>query len=257
MTRESEREAELTVSFWSFGYNADMEETHHTAKLWPLSQRDWLLAAIGAAIAMAVVVGAILIHRAVVPLKSQSSTISSPWIPQTVKRWEAPIDEMAKKYSIDPTAIAILMTMESGGYSKAKSEAGAQGLMQITPPTAGDIAKKYLKTPTTNYNLQDPRTNIEFAAAYLAYLRDEFGERNQGPSWDYTMELIAAAYNGGPGTAGKFFHGQGMTDTQTVVYSRDALNMWRERNAQSSPTFDRWKERGGQALLDLANTEQH
>jgi hypothetical protein len=28
--------------------------------------------------------------------------------------------------------------------------------------------------------------------------------------------------------------------------------MWRERHAKSSPTFDRWKERGGQRLIDKA-----
>jgi soluble lytic murein transglycosylase len=146
------------------------------------------------------------------------------------------------------------MTMESGGYSKAKSEAGAVGLMQITPPTAGDIAKKYLKDPVTHYDLEDPRTSIEFGAAYMAYLRNEFGEPDQGPSWNYTMELVAAAYNGGAGTAGELFNGKGIKPTETVIYSRDALNMWRERNAKTSPTFDRWKERGGTALLEAAES---
>jgi soluble lytic murein transglycosylase-like protein len=148
------------------------------------------------------------------------------------------------------------MTMEYGGYAKAESEVGAKGLMQITPTTASDIAKRYLKKPVTTYDLNDPRTSIEFGTAYMAMLRDEFGEQNQGPSWNYTIELIAAAYNGGPGTAGKFYRGEGITDTQTVIYSRDALNMWRERHAKTSPTYNRWLERGGTRLIDLATTEQ-
>ena len=211
----------------------------------------------GAVFTAVVICGAVLIYRTTItPLAVETTTVSSPWIPGTVKHWDPIISEMAKKYNVDPTAIAILMTMESGGYAGAKSEAGAMGLMQITPPTAGDIAKKYLKEPVTKYNLLDPRTNIEFGAAYMAYLRDEFGDREQGPSWDYTMELVAAAYNGGPGTAGKLYRGAGMTDTQTVVYSRDALNMWRERKAQDSPTFDRWQLRGGSTLLDKAKAAQ-
>ena len=211
----------------------------------------------GIVLAVAIMYGIVLVyHTTITPLAPETANVSSPWIPQTVKRWDPIISEMAKKYDIDPTTIAILMTMESGGYAKAESEAGAVGLMQITPPTADDIAKKYLKKPVTQYNLLDPRTNIEFGAAYMAYLRDEFGDRSQGPSWDYTMELVAAAYNGGPGTAGKFYRGEGITDTQTVVYSRDALNMWRERSASDSPTFDRWKERGGSNLLDLAKSTQ-
>jgi soluble lytic murein transglycosylase len=163
---------------------------------------------------------------------------------------------MAKKYNIDPNFIAIIMTMESGGYSKAKSNDNAQGLMQITPPTAQDISTKFLKTPVTQYNLFDPNTSIEFGAAYLAYLRDQFGTAQQGPDWNATAELVAAGYNGGPGAANSLEQGKGLLDTQTVVYSRDAFNMWRERHASSSPTFDRWKERGGSNLLNLALAEK-
>jgi hypothetical protein len=48
------------------------------------------------------------------------------------------------------------------------------------------------------------------------------------------------------------YKGEGLTDTQTVVYSRDVFNMWRERFQKDSPTYDRWLERGGQALIDAA-----
>ncbi|MDB5185956.1 MAG: putative Lytic transglycosylase, partial [Candidatus Saccharibacteria bacterium] len=141
------------------------------------------------------VVGIIaFIERSQVPLKPESPNITTAWIPPTVKRWEPIINEMAKKYNIDPNLLAIIMTMESGGYSKAHSHADAQGLMQITAPTAGDIAAKHLKKPVTTYNLQDPRTNIEFGAAYLSYLRDEFGTYKQGPTWISTVELVATGY---------------------------------------------------------------
>ena len=186
------------------------------------------------------------------PLKPEADRITSPWVPATVKKWEAPIDQMAKKYKLDPNFIAIIMTMESGGDPKASSAAGAHGLMQITDPTAKDIAAKYLKQPINKYNLSDPATNIEFGAAYLALLRDTFGEWRQGPSWDYTAELVAAGYNGGPGASNRIYKGEGLTDTQTVVYSRDVFNMWRERFQNDSPTYDRWLERGGQALIDNA-----
>ncbi len=197
-----------------------------------------------------------LIKAAQVPLRPESAGITISWLPPTVQRWKDPINEMAKKYNIDPNLIAIIITLESGGYSKASSNAGAQGLMQITPPTAKDIATKYLKKPATTYDLQDPRTNIEFGTAYLAYLRKVFGESRQGPDWNSTVELIAAGYNGGPGAANSVYKGQGLKDTQTVVYSRDAFNMWRERHASNSPTYDRWLERGGSALVDAAKAEK-
>lgn len=199
-----------------------------------------------------------LINRAPLPLAAKDPVkVTIPWIPETVKHWQTPINAMAKKYDIDPNLLAIIMTLESGGYSKAVSSADAQGLMQVTPPTAKDIAAKHLKEPRTSYDLFDPNTNIEFGAAYLAYLRDTFGEPVQGPSWNATVELVAAGYNGGPGNAGKLYRGEGLTSVETVVYSRDAFNMWRERNAKTSPTFDRWVERGGSALLDEAKAEQN
>lgn len=191
------------------------------------------------------------------PLPYQSGGITAKWVAPTVKHWAPTIDTMAKRYDIDPNYIAIIMTMESGGNAKAKSDAGAVGLMQVTPATAKDIAARYLKTPVKHYDLTNPTTNIEFGIAYLAELRDTFGDYTQGPSWDYTAELVADGYNGGPGAANSVYKGNGLTDTQTVVYARDAFNMWRERHAGDSPTFDRWKERGGQQLIDAAkNTPQ-
>jgi hypothetical protein len=63
---------------------------------------------------------------------------------------------------------------------------------------------------------------------------------------------VAASYNGGPLAGLHLEEGKGLQDPQTVVYSRDAFNMWRERHNGSSPTFDRWKERGGSELIDKA-----
>ncbi len=221
-----------------------------------MSRRDWILVLSGALVAMVVVAAVILIKNMQTPLKPESPTITASWLPSTVTRWRKPIEANAKKYNIDPNLIAILMTMESGGYSKAGSSADAKGLMQITPLTAKDIASKYLKQPVSKYDIWNPYTNIEFGTAYMAVLRDEFGTMQQGPDFTRTVELIAAGYNGGPGAANRLEQGRGLTDTQTVIYSRDAFNMWRERHAKVSPTFDRWKERGGSLLLDDAKKEK-
>lgn len=209
-----------------------------------------LLAGCLVALAGVGVVKSIDNHRSAIPY--QSAGIDSSWIPSTVKHWQAPIDEMSKKYDVDANLVAIVMTMESGGYAKAKSEANAQGLMQVTPPTAKEIASKHLKKPVTSYNLQDPKTNIEFGTAYLAYLRKTFEAPSQGPSWNSTVELVAASYNGGPLAGLHVEQGKGLHDPQIVIYSRDVFNMWRERHAKNSPTFDRWKERGGSILIDKA-----
>jgi soluble lytic murein transglycosylase-like protein len=218
-----------------------------------IHKRDLIMIVVGAVIALGCVEIVSFIYNARTPIPYQSAGINSPWIPPTVKHWSYLIDPISKEYNIDPNFVAIIMTMESGGDSKVVSEDNAVGLMQITAPTAQTIAKSLLKSgPISRYNLNNPRTNIEFGVAYLAWLRNQFGEANQGPSWVYTTELVADGYNGGPGAANSIEAGKGLTDTQTVVYSRDAFNMWREIHAKDSPTFDRWKERGGQALLDDA-----
>lgn len=192
-----------------------------------------------------------------VPLAAaDDARVSISWLPPTVQKWQGPIEESGRRYGIDPELLAIIMTVESGGYAKAKSEAGAVGLMQVMPPTAQDIARRHLKAPRPSYDLEDPRTNIEFGAAYLDFLRDEFGEARHGPDWDTTVELVAAGYNGGPGTAGALYRGEGLRDIEPVTYSRDVYNMWRERDAPRSPTYERWLERGGASLVKKAKAEQ-
>lgn len=211
---------------------------------------------LGVLVAVAGVATANYLQNKQVPLRYQPSGITAAWIPDTVRRWQGIINELGKKYNLDANLIAIIMTIESGGDPKAQSAAGAKGLMQVTGPTAQDIAAKFLREPRKTYDLTDPRTNIEFGTAYLAHLRDEFGTSKQGPEWIATVELVAAGYNGGPGTANALEQGKGLRDVQPVVYSRDAFNMWRERTAKHSPTFDRWVERGGSRLLEAAAAGQ-
>ncbi|HVV67225.1 MAG TPA: transglycosylase SLT domain-containing protein [Candidatus Saccharimonadales bacterium] len=211
---------------------------------------DSLMMLTGAVIVLIIVGIVNFAHAHRTPMPYQP--LSSPWIPSTVKYWQTPINEEAKKYNIDADFVAIIMTMESGGDASAVSPDNAQGLMQVTPATAKDIASRYLKKPVKSYNLKDPKTNIEFGVAYLAELRKLYGETSQGPSWDQTAEIVAAGYNGGFLASAHLEDGKGLHDDQTIVYSRDAYNMWRERHASDSPTFDRWKERGGSNLIQAA-----
>ena len=225
-------------------------------KLKKIKTRDYGLVVLGALIVLGLLAIANALPKksgsGIVPLAVGQDAITSPWIPATVKQWSGIIQEMGRKYDIDPNLVAIIMTIESGGNPQAKSGVGAQGLLQIMPATAQDIAAKHLKTPVAQYDIYDPRTNIEFGTAYLAYLRSTFGEPSQGPTWDETAELIGAGYNGGPGAARNLAKGLGLQSLETSSYSRDVYNMWRERNAPVSPTYNRWLDRGGSTLVDKA-----
>lgn len=195
------------------------------------------------------------------PLKPEDgeaqSSLVIEWLPDTVKRWKPQIEKYSNEYEVDPNLLAIMMTIESGGDPHADSGA-AKGLMQVTDKTAEDIAAMYLKNTVTKFDITDPETNIEFGAAYVRYLINRFGNADQGPSWDETVTLVAASYNGGPDGGGKTYRdnkwaGLEAYDRQTLNYARYVRVMWQERHDPRSFTYYYWREIAkGQALIDNA-----
>lgn len=185
----------------------------------------------------------------------EASTVTAKWMPSTVTYWQKIINEKAAKYNVDPDLLGIIITVESGGSHTVVSPTGAQSLMQVQPETAKTIASRWLKDfPTTDYDLRNPHTNIEFGAAYISHLRDEFA-KNDDEDWDRTVALIAAGYNGGTVAANSLDQGHGLDSRQTSDYVGYVVGMWEERHADHSPTLDRWLADGGQRLVDRAAAE--
>ena len=84
-------------------------------------------------------------------------------------------------------AVALgLIRQESSFDPQAGSPAGAQGLMQLMPGTAADMARK---TGGPAGPLTDPAINLRLGSAYLAMLLDRFG----------ALPPALAGYNAGPG----------------------------------------------------------
>lgn len=220
-----------------------------------LTKQTLLPFLLGITVAAATIGGAVMVAGKSTGIANTNQGITIRWLPDTVTRWREKIIQQGVRYNIDPNFIAILMTLESGGYSKANSGV-AMGLMQVTPPTASEIAQKHLLQKIQQYDIYNPATSIEFGAAYMAYLRDTFCGNDFAPRHDFCAELVAAGYNGGPGAANSLYKGQGLASIETLSYSRDAMNMWRERAAATSPTFTRWAERGGNDMIKKAATEK-
>jgi hypothetical protein len=178
------------------------------------------------------------------------------WLPETVKRWTPQIEKYSSEYKIDPNLLAIMMTVESGGDPNADSGV-ARGLMQITDPTARDINDRLIANKKAQIDLKNPDTSIEFGAVYVRSLIDQFGDVSQGPSWDETVSLVAAGYNGGP-TAAKLYQekqweGLEGYDRQTLNYTRYVRVMWQERHDPLSFTYRYWYDTGnGRALVENA-----
>jgi soluble lytic murein transglycosylase len=117
------------------------------------------------------------------------------------KAFETYVMSAAKEFDLDPFLIWALMRQESQYQPQVVSKAGAVGLMQIMPATAGDIAAR-LRVPTEEVKLDDPEVNIRFGSFYLRSMLDQFSGN---------ADMALAAYNGGGGNVRRWKKSAHMT----------------------------------------------
>ena len=110
-------------------------------------------------------------------------------------RHEDIIRQQAREKDLDPALIAAVIYAESRFREGQTSHAGAQGLMQITPATAQDIARKSGGTEFVVGDLATPQVNISYGAWYLRYLLGRYAGNET---------LALAAYNGGEGNVDRW-----------------------------------------------------
>jgi soluble lytic murein transglycosylase-like protein len=96
------------------------------------------------------------------------------------------IHEKAEKYDLDPALVAAVVETESRFHTRARSQVGAQGLMQLMPRTGRWMGAR---------NLYDPEQNVEAGAKYLKYLSGRF---------DGNLKKTIAAYNAGEGNVKRY-----------------------------------------------------
>jgi soluble lytic murein transglycosylase len=97
------------------------------------------------------------------------------------------IRQQAAEKDLDPALIAAVIYEESR-FRDQTSNAGARGLMQITPDTADFIARHSGGTRFVQKDLATPQINIAYGSWFLRYLIDHY-EGNE--------TLAIAAYNAG------------------------------------------------------------
>jgi soluble lytic murein transglycosylase len=97
------------------------------------------------------------------------------------------VSEISDRYSLDPFLLLAVMREESRFDPKARSIAGALGLMQIMPQTAYSLDKQIRIDIADDSAIYDIRTNVTVGAYYLNSLLKEFG----------SLPLALAAYNAG------------------------------------------------------------
>ena len=95
------------------------------------------------------------------------------------------VEKTARAHNVDPLLVHSIIQVESNYNPNAVSPKGAEGLMQLMPPTARMLGV---------YNSLDPGENIEAGVKYLKQLQDVYKDDR----------LALAAYNAGPGAVDKF-----------------------------------------------------
>jgi soluble lytic murein transglycosylase-like protein len=105
-------------------------------------------------------------------------------------RYPTPSWRPARGWRVDPALAFAHALQESQFRTDAVSPAGARGLMQVRPGTAGDMARARGE-PFTAASLSQPAVNIEYGQTYLEQLRDS-------PSTGGLLPKVIASYNAGP-----------------------------------------------------------
>jgi soluble lytic murein transglycosylase-like protein len=95
------------------------------------------------------------------------------------------VEKAAHDNNVDPLLVHSIIRVESNYNPDAVSAKGAQGLMQLMPPTARGLGV------TDSF---DPRQNIEAGVRYLKSLQDLYKDDR----------LALAAYNAGPAAVQKY-----------------------------------------------------
>lgn len=116
--------------------------------------------------------------------------------PQTTG-YDALIKAYAERLGLDARLVKSVIAAESEFTAKAKSPAGALGLMQVMPATSEDMG-------ISGKALYEPEANIRAGTAYMAYLFARAWRKyhlkgvsyRNAPAW--LVQRVVAAYNAGP-----------------------------------------------------------
>jgi soluble lytic murein transglycosylase len=121
--------------------------------------------------------------------------------------WRGEILEAAERTGLDPFLIAAVVREESSYYPRAISPAGARGLMQLMPRTAQPIAEVRGLAFREGDLLDDPRTNLQLGATFLAGLVKEWSD----------VRLALVAYNAGPARTRQWWQARRTNDLEVFV----------------------------------------
>ena len=136
----------------------------------------------------------------------EEASIPQAPLSERMARWDPLLQDLCRRYDLDPNLARAVMRCESGGQEGAVSRAGALGLMQLMPGTARALG----------VDPRDPARNLEGGIKYLAQMADRY---------DGDLEKALAAYNAGAGRVDA--HGGIPPIPETQRYVKNVMALYR------------------------------
>jgi len=182
--------------------------------------------------------------------------------PTAAVRYPIPDWQPADGFKLDRAFIFAMMRQESKFGNRARSHAGARGLLQVTPSTASVITRDRSLFRRNKNRLYEPEFNMALGQAYAEYLlKADYVEGN--------LFMLLAAYNGGPGSLLGwkreveyqsdpllFIESIGFYETRHHI-ERVMANLWlyRIRLGQETPSLDAVASGAWPGLANLDSAE--
>jgi soluble lytic murein transglycosylase len=134
------------------------------------------------------------------------------------ERYPTPSWRPTRGWRVDPALAFAHALQESNFQPEAVSPAGARGLMQVRPGTAGDMARARGEAFSPAL-LNQPAINMEYGQSYMEYLRDL-------SSTGGLLPKVIASYNAGPAPIAEW---NVRYDTSDPLLYIESLPYWETR----------------------------
>lgn len=134
-------------------------------------------------------------------------------------RYPRPDWKPVRGWRVDQALVFAHALQESNFRTEVVSPAGAVGLMQVRPGTAGDVAR-WGGSSYAREQLNRPGENLEYGQSYIEYLRDL-------PATGGLLPKVIAAYNAGPKPIGDW-NGRQFDGGDPLLYI-ESLPYWETR----------------------------
>jgi soluble lytic murein transglycosylase len=134
-------------------------------------------------------------------------------------RYPRPDWRPTRGWRVDQSLAFAHALQESNFRTSVVSPAGAVGLMQVRPGTAGDVARSRGEA-FDRQQLMQPAQNLEFGQSYIEYLRD-YGATGG------LLPKVIAAYNAGPAPVAEW-NSRGLDKGDPLLYI-ESIPYWETR----------------------------